>query len=1127
MQENHNFTMTGARTSMAGAMALAALLPWGTFAATPPLRPRYDVIVAGAGTGGTCAAIQAARMGASVLLLEETDWIGGQMNAAAVTSMDEGSLLVRERGIYHEFCERVEAHYRALGKSAETAYFLHNICLEPHVGQQILGTMLDEARQTAPLDLALRTTVTEVLRSGNTVTGVVVQAGTGRHPVACRLLIDATEWGDVIPLTGARYRVGNCTSDNIVPERRIQDLTWTAVIRQYPQGVPAALLLTNAPPGYTAKIHERFVKSLKAGDTVQGRPFDSKTRPWNFTTFIGYRGMPDSASAQDVPPITRTHMNFNNDFEVSVRDVEDPASRRQTCRAAQLRTLQLLYYIQHTLGKTDWSVADDEGFDTPYRRAEVETWLQDTPELVPYRAVLNHFSIMAYARESRRIIGLHTLTAREIERHPGTPTQFPTAVALGDYGIDLHGSMTPRLLEPDLDRPEDMPSESFKRGTGPFAIPFECFIPEKLDGFLAAEKNISQSRLANGATRLQPSTMLTGQAAGAIAALALKYNVPPRQLDPVCVQRALLAVGSTLFITPFRDVARDSPEWPAIQLTAVHGLLQPEQGRFGPDKPVSAAQLRAAMKGLFAKDVDTGTEPVTRAAFAAALQSGLASAQVKLEFTSNAADQARAITRSEAAQVLAELLEQRATARMTGATQTLVWNSVRPTTPPPAIDVGSTLPRDLQRLVARNIIPSANYWLEHAVAGQSCDGAEVAALLAKAALALEPTATAQPPIEVLAQHGVMSTPAYWIQHARAGQPCGGVTVAALIANLARQLPKGANPYSVEQRATAHGPEVVLRDSSANTTAVVLPQAGFNCCRMAIGPVEFLAPPADPASLGKGGAAFGWPILFPFPNRVAHSEFTYGGKTYRVGPGPGNAIHGFVCTQPWRVTATGTAGGASVTGVTDTESNPLLKQWWPWPCRLTVTYRLAGRSLTMTAVAENLGTEPMPFGLGVHPGHPLPLTPSGTRARCWIQVPCRERLELTPDCLPTGRRLPADEWLAGRALGDVRLDDVFTSTLTNANGSACVLRDPDSPWEVTMHADAAFAHWVVYAPKREVVCFEPYTCVTDAFNLHARGVPDTGFAVLEPGKPWRGTVTMSVRELPAKPAGENQVSPEKK
>jgi aldose 1-epimerase len=175
----------------------------------------------------------------------------------------------------------------------------------------------------------------------------------------------------------------------------------------------------------------------------------------------------------------------------------------------------------------------------------------------------------------------------------------------------------------------------------------------------------------------------------------------------------------------------------------------------------------------------------------------------------------------------------------------------------------------------------------------------------------------------------------------------------------------------------------------------------------------------------------------------------------------------------------------------------------------VTYRLAGLSLAMTAVVENLGKEAMPFGFGVHPYHPLP----ATRARCQIQVPCRERLELTPDCIPTGKRLPATEWQQLHALGDTKLDDVFTATQLDATGSACVLRDPDSSWEITMHADTAFKHWVVYAPgKRNVICFEPYTCVTDAFNLHARGVTDTGFAVLEPGKSWRGVVTMRVRNV---------------
>lgn len=517
--------------------------------ATPleKLKSSYDVVIAGGGTGGCGAAVQAARMGCSVLLLEETDWIGGQMNAAAVTSMDEGGTLVRKRGIYREWCGLVAAHYQALGINHMTAYWNSHTCLEPRVGRRLLHVLLGDARGRGVLDLALRARVTKVMKKGDTITGVEVVNAADKdgppHTIQCRMLIDATEWGDVIPLTGARYRVGNCTSDAIDLTRRVQDNTWTAVVKQYPQGVPEELRIAKAPPGYSDKVHAAFVRTL-----VDGGKIDSQAKPWNWATFIGYRGMPDSSRAGDSPPITRTHLNFNNDYVASVAEIEDPARRESTNRAMRLKTLHLIYFMQHTLGKTDWSVANDEGYDTPCNRAAIDAWLSERPDLVPYRAMLYHFSIIPYVRESRRIIGLHTMTAREIERKHGRPVQFPHTIALGDYPVDMHGSMSKPWLELDLDRESDIPDKFGGHGSGPFAIPFESFIPEKVDGFLPAEKNISQSRMVNGATRLQPHTMLMGQAVGAIAALAIQHEVQPRALDPLLVQRVLLDAGCVLTI---------------------------------------------------------------------------------------------------------------------------------------------------------------------------------------------------------------------------------------------------------------------------------------------------------------------------------------------------------------------------------------------------------------------------------------------------------------------------------------------------------------------------------------------------------------------------------------------------
>lgn len=508
------------------------------------IRERYDVVIAGAGMGGIGTAVQAARMGVSVLLLEETDWIGGQAIAAAVTSMDEGSTLVRERGLYREFCGLVAGHYQPLGINHLTAYWHGHVGVEPRVGRHLLHVLLGDARGQGVLDLVYRTRVSRVQKQGDTVTGLEVTSDGQTRTVASTVLVDATEWGDVVPLTGARYRVGNCLSDAIDRSRHVQDNTWTAVVKLYPSGVPDDLRVKDKPPGYTDKVEAAFVKSLVPGNQV-----DLKQKPWTWGTFVGYRGMPDSgAGISDHSAITRTHLNYNNDYHSSVAELEDPKVRLATDRAMQLKTLHLLYFIQNVLGKADWSVANDEGFDTPYRREQVDAWIKERPELAPFRPVLVHFSIMPYVRESRRIVGLHTLKSGEIERTPGRPIQFAHTVALGDYAVDLHGSMSEPYLELDLDRLADIPHKFGERGIGPFAIPFECFIPEKVDGFLPAEKNFSQSRMANGATRLQPHTLNMGQAVGAIAALAVKEKVAPRAVDPGKVQHILLNAGATLAI---------------------------------------------------------------------------------------------------------------------------------------------------------------------------------------------------------------------------------------------------------------------------------------------------------------------------------------------------------------------------------------------------------------------------------------------------------------------------------------------------------------------------------------------------------------------------------------------------
>ena len=71
-------------------------------------------------------------------------------------------------------------------------------------------------------------------------------------------------------------------------------------------------------------------------------------------------------------------------------------------------------------------------------------------------------------------------------------------------------------------------------------------ISKNIEGLIAAEKNLSMSRLAASALRLQPITMMTGQAAGVLAALSVQKGIPPREVKYEDVRRVLIEAGVNL-----------------------------------------------------------------------------------------------------------------------------------------------------------------------------------------------------------------------------------------------------------------------------------------------------------------------------------------------------------------------------------------------------------------------------------------------------------------------------------------------------------------------------------------------------------------------------------------------------
>ncbi len=574
--------------------------------ASPAQTETFDVVVFGAGTGGTAAALQAARMGASVALVEETDWVGGQMTTAGVSVLDEGGFN-DDAGVYGEFLERVRAHYDALGKRSHTCGIQRVPCLEPSVGQQILRDMLS----TEGVTLFERTTpAAGRVTSGDLVSVRVRQMAPDRVvQFDAAVFVDATEYGDLIPFSGNPWRVGNSTSDALDPTACVQDITVAPIIRKY-DSVPDELKFDSPPPGYGPATEQKFANVVVA---MGGADWEAEGwgagYPTDWKTHVSYRATPDSARSGDsvqgdFDTLTRTGVNWANDYPYTVEDLE---SRRFAANCeAKLHTLQFLYYVQNVMGIEGWAIANDEGYDTPYNIEQ-----NDCPEIpAAFDAIERHMNPIPYVRESRRMVGVYTMVGPDIDRPGGnapSERRFANSVAVGDYAMDLHACDEPADLETQFESLDDRPP-NFR--VGPFQIPIGVLIARDVDGLLAAEKNISQSRLVNGATRLQPSTMATGQAVGALAALAVSRGEDARDVPPVLVQDALVEAGARIGVTKFPDVPLDSAAWSDVEFVSGRGILIGNtDGSFDPNGALTRAQAAIYLARLF--ELNVSAPPAT------------------------------------------------------------------------------------------------------------------------------------------------------------------------------------------------------------------------------------------------------------------------------------------------------------------------------------------------------------------------------------------------------------------------------------------------------------------------------------------------------------------------------------
>ncbi|MCK6077097.1 FAD-dependent oxidoreductase [Paenibacillus silvae] len=133
-------------------------------------------------------------------------------------------------------------------------------------------------------------------------------------------------------------------------------------------------------------------------------------------------------------------------------------------------------------------------------------------------------------RESRRVIGHYSLTQEDVV----TGRKFDDVIARSGYPVDIHDPSGQGVIA------------AFIQGDGAYDIPYRCLLSQNISNLLAAGRCISTTHEAHATTRLTPSCMATGEAAGTAAALAVKLKLAPAMLPISLLQTELRRSGAAI-----------------------------------------------------------------------------------------------------------------------------------------------------------------------------------------------------------------------------------------------------------------------------------------------------------------------------------------------------------------------------------------------------------------------------------------------------------------------------------------------------------------------------------------------------------------------------------------------------
>ncbi len=499
---------------------------------------RTEVLVVGGGLGGVAAALAAAKAGRSVVLTEEFDWLGGQLTSQGVPP-DEHSWVEQfgVTGTYRGLRDGIRDYYRRHYPLTERsrawrdlnpgAGWVSRLCHEPRVAVAVIEAMLAPHRASGRLTVLQPYRPVSVDVDGDRVVAVTVahRDGSEEITIAAPYVVDATETGELLPLSGTEYvtgfesraDTGEPSAPEVAQPLNMQAVSFCFAVdhvegdhtiakpanyefwRSYrPEFWGAPLLSWSSPHPRNLEIVERVFDPNPDDDPLlvqaDQRLSPGDTNLWTFRRIAARRNFTDGAYASDVTLVNWPMIDY---FEGPVFDVPDAAAH---LRAAKELSFAVLYWMQTEAPRPDGG----SGFPGLRLRGDL-------------LGSADGLAQAPYVRESRRIRAEYTVVEQDLSlavRGDKGAVRYDDTVGVGMYRIDLH--------------PSTGGDNYIDVGSCPFEIPLGAMIPQRVDNLVPASKNIGTTHITNGCYRLHPVEWNIGEVAGHLADFCLATGEPPR-----------------------------------------------------------------------------------------------------------------------------------------------------------------------------------------------------------------------------------------------------------------------------------------------------------------------------------------------------------------------------------------------------------------------------------------------------------------------------------------------------------------------------------------------------------------------------------------------------------------------